>query len=102
MSEALVKSFRISPSQYELFRFTITRRTTLRIRMIATAPVNVILLDSDDRAQYETGNWATHTYEASWGRKSELEAAVKVDPGTWYLSVEGSTEPSRGRVELFQ
>jgi hypothetical protein len=101
MSPATVRKFEVTASQYELFRFIITRPTTLRIRMIATAPVNLTLLDSEDRAEYESG-LATHTYVASWPRKSDLEATVRVDPGTWYLSVEGSTEPSSGRVEIFQ
>jgi len=93
-----VRTFDITPNQYELFRFTITRPSTLRIGLIATAPVNLLLLDSDDRAGYESGK--THTYTAAWGRRSDLDTAAAVDPGTWYLVVEGSTEPSRGRVEV--
>jgi hypothetical protein len=97
-----VKKFEITPNQYELFRFTIPRPTTVHIRMIATAPVNLLLLNNEDRAQYESGRYQTHTYTAAWGRKSDLEAAVKVNSGTWYLAVEGSTERSTGRVELYQ
>jgi hypothetical protein len=95
------KKFDITPNQYELFRFTIPRPTTLHIRMIATAPVNLLLLDNEDRAQYESGKNKTTTYAAAWGRRSDLEAALQIDPGTWYLAVEGSTEPSKGRVELY-
>jgi len=95
-----VRRFRITPSQYELFRFTVTRPSTVHVRLIATTPVNVLLLDSDDRADYERGQGATHSYAAAWGRRSELEAAVRVDPGTWYLVVEGSTEASQGRIEI--
>jgi hypothetical protein len=102
MSDAAVRSFEITPSQYQLFKFTITRPTRLRVRLVATAPVNVVLLDPDDRAQYERSSRETHTYHAAWGRKSELDETVKVDPGTWYLAVEGSTEPSKGRVEVLQ
>jgi|SRR5205809_6197324 len=102
MSEAEVRKFEVTPSQYELFRFTITRPAKLRVRLIATAPVNVVLLDPDDRVQYESRNHETHSYHAAWGRKSELDETVKVDPGTWYLAVEGSTQPSRGRVEILQ
>jgi hypothetical protein len=68
--------------------------------MIATAPVNMMLLDSDERADYENGDTATQKYEVAWGRKSELDDTVRVAPGTWYLIVEGSTEPSSGRVEV--
>lgn len=102
MSEKSVRKFQITPSQYALFRFTITRPTTLVIRMIATAPVSLMLLDSEERAEYENGHRQTHSYTAAWGRKSDLETAVKVDPGTWYLVVEGSSEPSKGRIEVFQ
>lgn len=102
MREASVRNFRITPSQYELFRFTVAQATTLHVRMIATAPVKLLLLNNDDRVNYETGKGSTHSYTAAWGRRSDLEAAVRVDPGTWYLVVEGSTEPSSGRIEVFQ
>ncbi len=101
-NDAFVRNFDITPSQYQLFRFSIERPTTLHIRMIATAPVNLVLLDGDDRASYESGGTETHTYEASWGRKSDLDASLRISPGTWYLAVEGSTEPSRGRIEVFK
>jgi hypothetical protein len=100
--DSAVRNFQLNPSEYELFRFTITRPKTLHIRMIATAPVNLLLLDSEDRAQYENGAGESHSYTAAWGRKSDLETTVEVDPGTWYLVVEGSTAPSRGRIEIFQ
>ena len=96
------RKFQVTPSQYELFRFTVGRPTTLHIRMLASAPVNLVLLDSDDRADYERGQNATHSFTASWPRKSDLETDIKVEPGTWYLAVEGSTEPSQGRIQVFQ
>ena len=102
MKKTSVRNFRITPSQYELFRFTIARPTTLHVRMIATAPVNLVLLDSEDRAEYESGKAESHSYAVAWGRRSDLEAEVQVDPGTWYLAVEGRTDPSAGRIELFQ
>jgi hypothetical protein len=101
MEEMAVRSFKITPNQYQLFRFSVARPATLHLRMIATAPVNVLLLDSEDRAEYESGK-DTHSYAAAWGRRSELEETVKVQPGTWYLVVEGSTEPSKGRIEIFR
>lgn len=96
-----VRTFQITANQYELFRFTVDRRTTLNIRLIATAPVNLVLLDSRDRAKFEDPQTQTHSYEAAWGRRSDLEESVRVAPGTWYLAVEGSTEPSSGRIEVF-
>ena len=96
-----IRRFKISPDQYELFKFQVPEKASMRVRMIATAPVNLMLLDGDERTAYESGETATHEYEAAWGRKSDLDATVKVAPGTWYLVVEGSTEPSSGRVEVF-
>ena len=100
MRDASVRKFRINPSEYELFKFVVPEPTTLHVRMIATAPVNLLLLDSEDRIDYERGQGENHIYSAAWGRRSDLETAVKVDPGTWYLAVEGSTEPSSGRIEV--
>jgi hypothetical protein len=101
LSEASVRKFKITASQYEMFRFVITQSAKLRIRMWATAPINLLLLDSEDRAEFEQ-NRTNYTYTAAWGRRSDLETTVPVDPGTWYLVVEGSTEPSSGRVEVLE
>jgi hypothetical protein len=102
LKEASVKNFRLTPTQYELFTFTATRPATLVIghSKIATAPVNLLLLDHDGRAEYERGN-VTAAYRAAWGRRSYLEAEEEVEPGTWYL-VEGGPELSSGRVEVLQ
>jgi hypothetical protein len=102
MEEMAVRKFEITPSQYQLFRFNVGKPTTLQLRMIATAPVNVMLLDDEDRGKYESGKAATHPYTAAWGRRSELEESVKVEAGTWYLVIEGSSEPSTGRIEILQ
>jgi hypothetical protein len=100
MKEETVRRFEITPSQYELFRFKVDHPATLNIQLIATAPVNLVLLSTEDKADYENGKSATHSYTASWGRRSDLDETVKVDPGTWYLAVEGSTEASRGRIKV--
>jgi len=100
MIDTSTRRFEITPNQYELFRFTVGRPSTLQIRMMATAPVNLVLLDSEDRAEYETGKNITYSYKTSWGRRSELDERVHLTPGTWYLAVEGSTEPSKGRIDV--
>lgn|SRR5262249_18735128 len=100
MREGSVREFEITQSQYELFRFWIERPTTLNIELIATAPVNLLLLNTEEKNEYEKGKSVTHTYTAAWGRKKDLQAQVKVEPGTWYLVVEGSTERSRGRIKV--
>lgn len=102
MTEASLRNFEITPSQYQLFRFRVFRPVILHIRMIATAPVNLLLLDDEEKVDYEYGRAKTHRYTAAWGRRSELEAAEKVESGTWYLVVEGSEERSSGRIEMFQ
>jgi hypothetical protein len=52
---------RVNPHQYQLFRLSVSWHATFYINMIATATVDVILLDSDDRGQYESGNEYTDT-----------------------------------------
>jgi hypothetical protein len=66
---------------------------------MATAPVNLLLLNKEQRIDYENGR---RTYEVAWGRRSDLETSVEVDEGTWYFVVEGSTETSSGRIDVFQ
>jgi hypothetical protein len=101
MSQATVRRFEVMPSQYELFRFSVPRSTTLSLRMVATDPVNVVLLDADDRADYESGN-PRYTYQNAWGRRSYLEDAIEVPPGTWYIAIEGREQASKGRLEVYQ
>jgi hypothetical protein len=100
MSEA-VRTFNVKPNQYTLFRFSVPDQTTLHIKLMASDPVNLLLLDNKDKREYEEGI-PRHTYTASWGRRSQLDTAVDVDAGTWYLVVEGGSYNSRGRVEVFQ
>ncbi|HEY3135818.1 MAG TPA: hypothetical protein VGL29_07190 [Blastocatellia bacterium] len=100
MKQESVRRFEITPSQYELFRFSVPYPTTLNIQLFATAPVNLVLLDADDKTEYENGKSTTHSYAASWGRRTDLNETIKVDPGTWYLAVEGSTESSAGRIKV--
>lgn len=100
MSATAEREFQVNPNQYQLFRFSVSGPATLYINMIATAAVDVILLDRDDKAQYETGN--EYTYTRSWGRRTSIDDAVYVDPGTWYIVVEGRDEPSRGRLKVYQ
>jgi hypothetical protein len=105
LSEASVRKFRITANQYEMFKFVITQRENLRIRMIATAPVNLVLLSSEDRAEFEQfmlGSRSAYSYTTAWGRRSDLDTSFPIDPGTWYLLVEGNTEPSSGRVEILE
>jgi hypothetical protein len=105
-TDASVRKFKITANQYEMFKFVIPQSAKLRIRMLATAPINLLLLDSEDRAEFEKfmreRNKSNYTYTAAWGRRSDLDTTVPVDPGTWYLVVEGSTEPSSGRVEVLE
>ncbi|SRR5260370_39996958 len=105
LSEASVRRFRITANQYEMFRFVIPKREEVRIRMIATAQVNLVLLSSDDRTEFEefmSGSRSTYSYTTTWSRRSELDTSFPIDPGTWYLLVEGSTEPSSGRIEILE
>jgi len=55
MKEASVRDFEISPNQYEPFRFWVERPATLNILLFATAPVNLVLLNSEQKVEYEKG-----------------------------------------------
>lgn len=101
MIETSERKFQINPNQYQVFRFSISWPTTLYIRMIATAPVDLLLLDNEERAEYESGR--EFSPAVTWGRRSNLEESVNnVEPGTWYLIVEGRAEPSKGRILVYQ
>ncbi len=50
---------------------------TLNVQLIATAPVNLLVLSPEEKADYENGKKATHTYKAAWGRRSDLDEASR-------------------------
>lgn len=97
---AVVREFYISPNQYQLFRFSVSRPSTLYVNMIATAAVDVLLLDNEARTEYENGGDSFSAYR--WGRRVSIDDPVEVAPGTWYIVVEGRDEPSRGRIKVLQ
>ena len=100
MSQTSIRRFEVGPGQYVMFRFTVQNRRPVFINMIATAPVNVLLLDSYDRTDYEKGN-ASHSYEHAWGRRVDLREELRLEPGTWYVVIEGRDSLSSGRLEIY-
>lgn len=100
MRETAVRQFQITPNQYQLFRFSVSRPSTLYINMIATAAVDVQLLDSNARSIYESGG--NDYFAFRWGRRISIDEPVDVYPDTWYIVVEGRDEPSRGHIKVLQ
>src|SRR5438128_821093 len=100
MSQTSVRRFEVGPGQYTMFRFSVRSWKPIFIRLIATAPVDILLLDSDDRTDYENGN-PNHSYRNAWGRRVDLQEEVQVEPGTWYVAIEGRDQWSTGRLEVY-
>jgi len=92
--------FRITPSQYQVFRFSLPESRRVHIGLSASAAVKVLLLNSGELAEYVDGEGATHPYTAAWGRRTDLDVTERIGPGTWYVIVEGSTEASSGRLDI--
>jgi hypothetical protein len=90
--------FDITPTQYATFRFKVPPRATMvNIQLIATAPVNLFLQRSEDIAQSEKESFNS---DRQWLTVQDLDDYRKIEPGIWYLIVEGVKEPSRGLVKL--
>lgn len=100
MKEAASREFQISPNQYQVFRFNVSRPSSLYVTMAASSPVDVLLVDSAGKYEYETGN---RRVGFIWGRRAFIEeGTATVEPGTWYIIVEGREQPSRGRIRVMQ
>jgi len=99
-NKASVRRFKIEPEEYALFRFTVPEPSTLFLHMIASSPVNLMLMDAEDKYEYEQGDADRFSYTASWGRRIDLETSVEVGAGTWFFIVEGYRETSVGRIEV--
>jgi hypothetical protein len=100
MSPISKRRFEVNPTEYELFRFTVPRSAILNVRLLATEPVNVLLLDQHDLENYKSGNHR-HSYSKAWGRRTDLDDEIEVEPGTWYITIEGREQPSTGRLEVY-
>ena len=97
---ASTRTFEVTPSQYEVFRFSLPRRTTVNINMIATEPVNIVVLDSDEMYEYEHGELSTHDVTEVWNGRVQLSKSIRLSEGTWYLIVEGHKAKSTGKILL--
>jgi hypothetical protein len=95
-----IRRFRVTPSQFQVFRFTLERTTVVRIELIATEPVGLIILDSDGLFEYEHGSLSTYEVAESLPPRSYARASIRLTAGTWYLIVEGFKKASEGRVHM--
>ncbi|SRR5579862_3149102 len=97
---ASYREFKVTPSQYEVFRFSLPRRTAVNIDMIATKPVNLVVLGREEMQEYEHGQLASHSFTRVWNGRRSLNEQVDLDEGTWYLIVEGHKAKSVGTIRL--
>ena len=100
MNKSLVRRFEVGAGEYVVFRFTLRRDTSLYVRMYATNPANVLLLDSGNYAEYKSGIPDYH-YTKIWSQRIQFEDEVSVWAGTWYIVVEGRDQTSGGWLEVF-
>jgi hypothetical protein len=104
-----IRDFNVTPSQFQEFLLTLDRTTVVRIELTATAPVGLMILDSDGLYEYKkrgqkssfdvVGSLSPRSYALS--PRSHIRAEIRLEAGTWYLIVEGSREPSSGRISTF-
>jgi hypothetical protein len=100
MREAAEREFQISPKQYQLFEFNVSRPSALYVTMNASAPVDVFLVDSVGKYEYENG---LDPVAFTWERRAFIEDMTeRAEPGTWYIIVEGREQPSRGHITVLQ
>jgi hypothetical protein len=67
--------------------------------MISTDPIDMILLDSEDYAEYKSGS-QRYSYQNRWGRRIEVQESIHVWPGTWYIVIEGRDTRSTGILDV--
>lgn len=95
-----IRCFRVTPNQFQVFRFTIEHTTVVRIELIATEPVSLMILDSDGLNEYEHGDLSTFEVEKSLPPRTYARASIRLRSGTWYLIVEGHKKASDGRIHM--
>lgn len=100
MKEELAGEFEITPTQYQSFRFRVAGRTTVKILLIATAPVT-LLLQRTYKAEHEE-KMNSFSDARSWPSRKSVDEDLELDPGTWYLAVEAVDEPSRGLIKVLR
>ena len=93
------RRFEVWPSEYVAFRFTIRKSRTLYIRMVATSPANLLVMDSDNYAAYKRGD-ESYSIER-WSKRIDIEGEIDAWPGTWYMVVEGRDQQSTGLLDVY-
>ena len=97
---AAARRFRVTPKQFQVFRYTLKKRAIVRVEMIATEPVAMMVLDTDDFYEYDKGSLSTFEVERSWPPKGFVRDRFPLSEGTWYIIVEGYKAPSSGRFQI--
>jgi len=93
------RRFDVRPNEYVVFRFTVRRSRTLYIRMLAISPVNLLVMNPDNYADYKSGN-ESYSIER-WSKRIDIEQEIDVWPGTWYIVIEGREQQSNGWLEVY-
>jgi hypothetical protein len=92
------RAFSVRADEYDEFRIRVERRSSMRVRLFATAAVTLSLLDGDDHRELGDPDATSFSTTAAWNRKVEVDENVWVDPGSWWLVVEGNAAPSAGVI----
>lgn len=100
MSSGRSLKFDIDADEYQVFRFTLRRPARVRIRIVASEPVNVLLLDRDERLDYESQHDDELIFTAQWRCRDNLEVTQTVDAGQWAIVIEGDESPSVGIIDV--
>ena len=74
------RRFRVTPNQFQVFKYTLEKRAVVRIEMSATEPVSTMVLDSDDFYEYVKGSLTTFEVERSWPRRVSSRIAFHWPP----------------------
>jgi hypothetical protein len=93
------RRFELGPNEYVVFRFSVRRSRTLYIRMLATSPVNLLVMDPGNYADYKSGD-ESYSIER-WSKRIALEEEIDIWPGTWYIVIEGREQQSSGWLEVY-
>jgi len=94
------RRFRVTPNQFQVFKYTRLRRAIVHVEMIATEAVGMMVLDSDNFYEYDKGSLSTFEVERSWPPKGFVKDRFPLGAGTWYIIVEGYKATSEGRIQI--
>lgn len=95
-----IRSFQVTPNQYQEFKFSVDRSAEMRIELNATEEVTLKILDREGLAEYKNSPSFDVAQSFSLPPRRYVRARIPLRPGLWFVIVEGYERATSGTIDV--